>query len=101
MTVSDFRRRLKPWMLPLAMLCGMLFHDAIDSVQFLAPYLIFTMLLITFCRIRPSEFRIGRLTLAVVGVQVAGSVAAWLLLAPVSRDLAGGAMICMNTPLGI
>lgn len=98
MTVSDFRRRLKPWMLPLAMLCGMLFHDAIDSVQFLAPYLIFTMLLITFCRIRPSEFRIGRLTLAVVGVQVAGSVAAWLLLAPVSRDLAGGAMICILCP---
>lgn len=98
MTVGEFRRRLKPWMLPLAMLCGMFFHEAIDSVQFMAPYLIFTMLLITFCRIRPSEFRVGRLALAVVGVQVVGSVAAWLLLAPISRDLAGGAMICILCP---
>lgn len=98
MTVGDFRRRLKPWMLPLAMLCGMFFHEAIDSVQFLAPYLIFTMLLITFCRIKPSEFRVGRLAVAVVGVQVVGSVAAWLLLAPISRDLAGGAMICILCP---
>lgn len=35
-------------MLPIAMVCGMLFHSIIGAVQFLAPYLIFTMLLITF-----------------------------------------------------
>ena len=49
MNITLFRQNLKPWMLPLAMLCGVLFHEAIDAVQFLAPYLIFTMLLITFC----------------------------------------------------
>ena len=65
-----FRQKLKPWMLPIAMLCGLLFHSAIDSVQFLAPYLIFAMLLITFCRIRPSEFRVSWLAVALVAVQL-------------------------------
>lgn len=98
MSFSNVRARLKPWMLPVAMLCGMLFHTAIESVQFLAPYLIFVMLLITFCRIRPSEFRVGRLALAVTAVQVVGSVAIYMALAPLNADIACGAMICVLCP---
>lgn len=98
MSFNNIRARLKPWMLPIAMLCGLLFHSAIDSVQFLAPYLIFAMLLITFCRIRPSEFRIRRLALILVSVQVVGAVAVYFALSPVSGDIAGGAMICVLCP---
>lgn len=98
MSFKNIRARLKPWMLPIAMLCGLLFHSAIDSVQFLAPYLIFAMLLITFCRIRPSEFRIRRLALILVSVQVVGAVAVYFALSPVSGDIAGGAMICVLCP---
>lgn len=98
MRFSTFRARLKPWILPLAMVCGMLFHTAIESVQFLAPYLIFTMLFITFCRLRPGEFRIGRLTAAVVGVQLAGAVAVYLACLPLGDDAAQGAMICILCP---
>lgn len=85
-------------MLPIAMVCGMVFHSEIDSVQFLAPYLIFAMLLITFCRIKPSEFHIGRLTWAVAAVQVIGALVSYCILAPLSTDLAGGAMICVICP---
>lgn len=98
MNKASFRRRLKPWMLPIAMVCGMLFHSAMDSVQFLAPYLIFTMLLITFCRVRPSEFRVSRLALAVVGVQIAGGIVAYFALLPAGADLAQGTMICFLCP---
>lgn len=80
------------------MLCGMLFHTAIESVQFLAPYLIFAMLLITFCRIKPSEFHIGKLSISVVAVQVIGSIVVYLLLRGISSDLACGAMICVLCP---
>ncbi|MDE7467379.1 MAG: transporter [Muribaculaceae bacterium] len=90
--------RLKPWILPIAMVCGVLLHNEIDSVQFLAPYLIFTMLFITFCRIRPSEFKISRLTWQVVLVQVIGALAGYIVLAPVSRDLAQGCLICILCP---
>lgn len=85
-------------MLPIAMVCGLLFHTVINSVQFLAPYLIFAMLLITFCRIKPSEFRITALTWSVVGVQVIGGVAVYFALAEFSKDMAEGTMICVLCP---
>lgn len=98
MKTSERLARLKPWMLPIAMLCGILFHGVIDSVQFLAPYLIFAMLLITFCRIRPSEFRFSHLAWWVVGVQVIGGIAAYFAIAPFSKDCAEGTMICILCP---
>lgn len=91
-------QRLKPWMLPIAMVCGILFHGVIGAVQFLAPYLIFTMLLITFCKIKPSEFRISGLTWSVVGIQLLCSVAVFFALKPFSIDLAEGTMICFLCP---
>ncbi len=98
MSFATFRQKIKPWMLPISMLCGILFHSAIDAVQFLSPYLIFVMLLITFCRIRPAEFRIGRLTLCVVAVQLLGGIGIYFLLAPFNSDIAEGAMICALCP---
>ncbi len=98
MAALNWRQKLKPWLLPIAMLTGMLFHSAIDSVQFLAPWLIFAMLLITFCRIRPSEFRIGKLTWAVVMVQIIGAVVVFFGLKPFGDDIAGGGMICVLCP---
>lgn len=98
MKASERLARLKPWMLPIAMVCGLLFHNYIDSVQFLAPYLIFAMLFITFCRIEPSEFRITSLAWAVVAVQILGGIAAYFALAPLSDDIASGTMICILCP---
>lgn len=90
--------RLKPWMLPLAMLCGLLFHNAIEAVAFLTPWLIFAMLFITFCRIEPREFRITGLSVSLLAVQLAGSAALYAALLPVSRDVAQGAFICIFCP---
>lgn len=98
MRINELVVKLKPWMLPIAMVCGMLLHGVIDSVQFLAPYLIFSMLLITFCRINPSEFRISRLTAAVVAVQILGGIGVFYALKGLSVDLAQGTMICVLCP---
>ncbi len=95
---AAFRQKLKVWILPLAMVCGVLFHDTIDSVQFLAPYLIFAMLLITFSRIEPSNFRISGLAWSVVGVQVIGGMLLFLAFMPFNDDFAQGAMICVLCP---
>lgn len=85
-------------MLPIAMVGGLLFHNFIDSIAFLAPYLIFVMLLITFCRVRPSEFRITRLSGGLIAVQVLGAIALYFALLPVSRELAEGTFICVFCP---
>lgn len=98
MSISRFRQKIKPWMLPGAMISGLLFHDFIDRIAFLAPYLIFVMLLITFCKVRPSEFRVSGLSWSLLGIQLAGSVAVYLALLPLSEDVAQGAFICVFCP---
>lgn len=48
MTIERFRLLLKPWMLPISMIIGAVFHNYMEAIAWLAPWLIFAMLLITF-----------------------------------------------------
>ncbi len=98
MNVTVLRQRLKPWMLPIAMLGGILFHNFIDAISFIAPYLIFVMLLITFCKVRPSEFRLTALSGRLLAVQVAGGLAVYFMCLPLGADIAEGAFICVFCP---
>ncbi|MDE6439338.1 MAG: transporter [Muribaculaceae bacterium] len=98
MKPSQFIARIKPWMLPIAMLLGIIFHDCIGHVAFLSKYLIFVMLLITFCRVRPNEFHLGRYIWYLLGVQTLGAAAVYLALLPFSHILAAGAFICILCP---
>lgn len=98
MNKAELRQRLKPWMLPIAMVGGMLFHGFIERIAFIAPYLIFVMLLITFCKVKPSEFRVTRLSWSLLGVQLIGSLAVYFALLPLGDDLAQGAFICVFCP---
>lgn len=98
MKMSVIRQRLKPWMLPIAMLMGLLFHDAIDAVAFLAPYLIFVMLFITFCRVNLREFRVTGLSWSLLAVQIVGAALVYLAIRPFSESVAQGAFICVFCP---
>lgn len=98
MPSTRFRQRLKPWMLPIAIVSGILFHNQISAIQWVVPYLIFTMLLITFCRVRPSEFRISKMIWELLAVQLFGSVVVFFALRPLDLPLAQGVMICVLCP---
>lgn len=98
MNAAAIRQRLKPWMLPIAMLGGMLFHNFIDNIAFIAPYLIFVMLLITFCRVKPQEFRVTFLSCGLLAVQIGGSLALYFLLLPFGSEIAEGTFICVFCP---
>ncbi len=98
MKMSVLRQRLKPWMLPIAMAAGILFHDFMGRIEFLAPYLIFIMLFITFCRVKPREFRITGLSWGLLTVQILGAVAVYFCLLPLGDDLAQGTFICVFCP---
>lgn len=98
MNIALLRSRIKPWMLPIAMIVGVFCSGVIDAVAFLAPYLIFVMLLITFCKIDLKHFRITRMTWALLAVQLAGALAVYGALLPVNNVLAQGAFICVFCP---
>lgn len=98
MNLAQFRKRIKPWMLPIAMVGGVLFHDAIAQVAFLTPYMIFAMLLITFCKVRIKEINItGVLWLSLV-VQIGGALVSLCVLSLYDVVVAQGIMICFLCP---
>ena len=93
-----FLQRLKPWMLPIAMLGGIIFHSFMEKVEFIAPYLIFLMLYITFCKANFRQLRVSRMSLLLLLVQIPGSLAAYYLFLPLGIDVAQGAFICVFCP---
>lgn len=98
MRASEIRQRLKPWMLPAAMVSGLLFHNYISYVAFLTPYLIFVMLFITFCRVNVREFRLSAMIGWLLSMQVVGAIVLYLCLQWLSRDVAQGVFICVFCP---
>ncbi|MDE5683073.1 MAG: transporter [Muribaculaceae bacterium] len=98
LSISDIQRRLKPWMFPIAMVLGVLFHSYISAVEWVVPYLIFTMLTITFCRVRPKEFDLSPMLWIMLAVQILGSVAVFMAVKPFGLDLAQAAFICVLCP---
>lgn len=98
MNASTFRRNLKPWILPIAMVLGILLHNYINLVAGLSPCLIFLMLLITFCKVSPKDFHISKFIWILLSVQILGAIAAFILIKPFSEDIAQGAFICIFCP---
>lgn len=98
MNTAHIRQLIKPWMLPLAMLCGILFHSAIETVLFLSPYLIFAMLLITFCKVDPRHVRPDMMSLSLLSVQILGAIAVYFAIRPASEIVAQGVFICVFCP---
>ncbi len=89
---------LKNFTLPIAMLIGILFHPWIGKLIFLTPALIFTQLLLTFCRISFPDLRIRGLHLSLLVIQVAGSFALYAVLAQFNVLVAQGVLICVLAP---
>ena len=98
MNFAQIRQKIKPWMLPIAMLGGILFHNALATIAFITPYLIFTMLCITFCKVKPSEFKVTRLSWFLLIVQIGGALGAYYAIAPFNTIVAQGIMICFLCP---
>ena len=74
---------LKNWTLPIAMLVGAVGYPLFISLSFLTPYLIFTMLLLTFCKVSPRDFTFWEAFLVILGkvfpLLICPFLVAWLL----------------------
>ncbi|MEG1642712.1 MAG: transporter [Bacteroidales bacterium] len=91
-------RHIKTFMLPTAMLLGILFYKEIEYVVFLSPYLIFLMLFVTYCRLSIRDLKITRLHLWMLIIQVGGALAVYSAILPFNRIIAEGAFICIFCP---
>lgn len=89
---------IKDWTLPLAIITGAIFHDFFDILAPITPYLIFCMLMLTFCKLSPRKVRLSALHLWLIAIQLIGCLAVYFSLYKYNRILAEGAMICVLAP---
>lgn len=90
--------RNKSAMLPIALIGGALFHPWMGYLTFLSPYLIFAMLFITYCKLRPSDFKLTREECTLLAIQLGLSAIAYLLLSFWNHVIAEGVFICIFVP---
>lgn len=91
------QRYIEKYLLPIAMILGIVFHQPLAVLSPAIPYLLSTMLFITYCRVSWSDVRLTRFHYILLTIQYAGSALVYLSLRPFNEILAQAAMICMLT----
>ncbi len=92
------RTTVKTLMLPIAMASGAVLYKWMGYLTFLSPYLIFIMLTITYCRVKPADFKPRAFQWHLLAVQMILAAITYLALFPAGRTLAEGVFICVFIP---
>ena len=92
--------------MPTAMVVGALLCRPVPALegwthQMITPSLIFVMLFVTFCRVKPCQMMPSMLHVCLLLFQVVVSVAVYFLLLPLNPIVAQGAMICVLAPVAM
>ncbi len=89
---------LKQWTLPIAILAGIVGHSVFSRLAPLSVWLLMAMLFLTFSTLKPRELGFHRLHFILLAVQLAGSLASWVILSPFSPLLAQSVSLCFFIP---
>lgn len=91
------RKYLEKYLLPIAIVLGIVFHNPLSVLSPLIPYLLALMLFITYSRVNWSDFRITKFHYILLSIQYGGSALIYAALSPFNETLAQAAMICILT----
>lgn len=92
------QKKVKSYLMPIALILGVIFPHFFAELSFLIPYLIFTMLFFTYCNINLAQIQIKPLHIWLIAIQMIGSVLVYLAISPFNVVVAQGAMICVLAP---
>ena len=104
--LENLHRNVRSIAMPTAMVVGALLCRPVTALEefsgrMITPTLIFLMLFVTFCRVRPREMRLSWLHAWLLLFQIAACAAVYFALLPFSTPVAQGAMICILTPVAM
>ncbi|MDD2327523.1 MAG: transporter [bacterium] len=91
------QKYLEKYLLPVAMLLGIVFHRPLSILSPVIPWLLALMLFITYCRVQWADIRLTRFHYILLAIQYGGSALVYLILRPFNQVLAQAAMICVLT----
>ena len=91
------QKHLEKYLLPVAMLLGIAFHQILSILSPVIPWLLALMLFITYSRVKWADIKLTRFHYILMAIQYGGSALIYLALRPFSEVLAQAAMICVLT----
>ena len=99
-------RNVKTVAMPTAMVVGALLCRPISALeawthQMITPTLIFLMLFVTFCRVKPRQMKPSMLHVWLLLFQTVVCIGVYLALRPLNDIVAQGAMICVLAPVAM
>lgn len=94
-------QRFRPYVLPVAIVLGLLLHRYCAGLSFLVPYIIFTILQLTFCAVDLRRLRMARLDWWLMLFQLVVSIGGYLLVKLISGNdtVAEGVLIGVLCPV--
>lgn len=96
--IDIMRQQLKSMMLPISILGGVVFHEWIDYLTPVSLVLIFSMLTITYCRIKPTDLHLTTYHWTLLAAQMMLSFIVYVSLLPLGNVVACGVFICVFIP---
>ena len=91
-------QKIKAWILPFAMLLGAFLNDFFRHFAEFIPYLLFSMLFITYCKISIRDLKFTQLHLYLLLVQTVGCLAVYGVLVCFDPMVAAACLICVLAP---
>ena len=94
-------QKIRPYVLPIAVVLGLIFHQYCAMAAFLVPYIIFAILLLTFCAVDVRKLRFQMLDFWLLLFQVTVSIGCYLLLHALNANeiIAQGILIGVLCPV--
>lgn len=91
-------QRFKSWILPIAIVLGLFFHEYIIVLQPALPYFIFLMLYFSFNALDVKTMRFTMFDLWLLLFQLVVSTTVYVLVRPFSEEVAQGAFVTVLAP---
>ena len=92
-------KRYRSFVLPLAIVVGLLFHRYLAMARPVVPFLIFTILFLNFSSVEVRSLRVRPLHWWLLAFQLVVSLGGYLLLCPFNELLAQGVLIGVLSPV--
>lgn len=92
------RANIKRYILPLAIVVGILAYREIEPLSVVLPYIIMTLLLVPFCKIPLQAIRVRIQHVKLVSIQVISSLLLYFCILPIDRAIAQAVFIILFTP---
>jgi BASS family bile acid:Na+ symporter len=91
--------KYRSWVLPIAIVAGIFFHEYFSMINVLIPYLIFTILLLNFSSFSLSRFRVTGMDIFFMIFQAAVSMGLYLIFSPLNEVFAQGLLVGIICPV--